>query len=38
MVDTLQAGLDTLYGDFPDNVYIYDYFELVDSANFLRSV
>ena len=35
MVDTLQAGLDTLYGDFPDNVYIYDYFELVDSANFL---
>ena len=35
MVDTLQAGLDTLYGDFPDNIYVYDYFELVDSANFL---
>ncbi|MBK9097342.1 MAG: T9SS type A sorting domain-containing protein [bacterium] len=35
MVDTLQTGLDTLYGAFPPNVYIYDYFELVDSANFL---
>ena len=35
MVDTLAAGIDTSYGAFPPNVYIYDYFELVDSANFL---
>lgn len=35
MVDTLQTGLDTLYGAFPPNVYIYDYFELVDSANWM---
>lgn len=35
MVDTLAAGLDTLYGEFPQNIYIFDYFELVDSANFL---
>lgn len=35
MVDTLATGLDTLYGAFPQNIYVYDYFELVDSANFL---
>jgi hypothetical protein len=35
MVDTLAAGIDTSYGAFPPNVYIYDYFELVDSANLL---
>jgi len=35
MVDTLATGLDTLYGAFPPNIYVYDLFELVDSANFL---
>jgi hypothetical protein len=35
MTDTLAAGMDTLYGAFPDNVFIYDYFTLVDSSNFM---
>ena len=35
MTDTLAAGMDTSYGAFPDNVYIYDYFTIVDSSNFM---
>jgi hypothetical protein len=35
MTDTLATGTDTLYGDFPNNVYIYDYFTVVDSSNFM---
>ena len=35
MVDTLATGIDTSYGSFPQNVFVFDYFEIVDSANFL---
>ena len=35
MKDTLQAGIDPIYGDFPDNIYIYDYFHDIDSATYL---
>ena len=35
MVDTLATGIDTSYGAFPQNVYVWDYFEIVDSANWL---
>ena len=34
MKDSLATGLDS-YGDFPENVYIFDYFDVVESTNFL---
>jgi hypothetical protein len=33
--DTLAAGLDVTYGAFPSNVYVFDYFHLVDSSYYL---
>jgi hypothetical protein len=33
--DTLAAGLDATYGAFPPNVYVFDYFHLIDSLNFM---
>ncbi len=37
MKDTLATGLDTLYGSFPHNVYIFDYFhKVVDENYYLR--
>ena len=35
MKDTLQAGIDPLYGEFPPNVHIYDYFHDIDSSTYL---
>ena len=39
MKDTLAAGLDPIYnsryGDFPENVYIYDYFHDIDSLTWM---
>jgi hypothetical protein len=33
--DTLAAGLDATYGAFPPNVYVFDYFHLIDSLNYM---
>lgn len=35
MKDTLATGLDTIYGKFPPNIYIFDYFHLLDSSYYL---
>ncbi len=35
MKDTLATGLDATYGDFPDNVYIFDVFHILDSSNYM---
>lgn len=34
MVDSLQAGLDS-YGTFPENVYIFDIFSLLETNNIM---
>lgn len=37
--DTLAAGLDPVYGDFPDNVYVFDFFhKLAGSDNYLQAI
>ena len=34
MTDTLAAGLDATYGDFPANVYIFDVFHKLANENY----
>jgi hypothetical protein len=36
--DTLAAGLDPVFGSFPPNVYVFDFFsKLTDTSGFMRS-
>ena len=33
MKDTLAAGLDATFGDFPDNIYVFDYFRKITGGD-----